>query len=68
MAFQVGTMPDEMAIRSMKLFADKVMPVVRREIDQYLDKLYPNRNQSDIAAACSLPQQLTDSIGKVPAQ
>ena len=48
MAFQFGTMPHEMATRNMTLFAEKVMPVVRREIDQYLDDLYPNRTQSDV--------------------
>jgi len=26
----------------MTLFAEKVMPVVRQEIDGYLDDLYPN--------------------------
>jgi alkanesulfonate monooxygenase SsuD/methylene tetrahydromethanopterin reductase-like flavin-dependent oxidoreductase (luciferase family) len=51
MGFQFGTMPHEMASRSMTLFAEKVMPVVREEIDTYLDDLYPNRTQSDIRIA-----------------
>ncbi len=53
MAFQMGTMPHELATRNMRLFAEKVMPVVRNEIDQYLDKLYPNRTQSHLRATAT---------------
>ena len=49
MAFQWGTMPHDMVTRSMRMFADQVMPIVRREIDGYLDDRYPNRTQSDAA-------------------
>ena len=49
MAFQWGTMPHEMVTRSMKMFAEKVMPIVRREMDEYLDHRYPNRTQSEMA-------------------
>jgi len=49
MAFQWGTMPQEMVTRSMRLFAEEVMPIVRAEMDEYLDRLYPDRTQSDMA-------------------
>lgn len=49
MAFQWGTMPHEMVTRSMKMFAEQVMPIVRREMDEYLDHRYPNRTQSEMA-------------------
>lgn len=51
MGFQLGTMPHELATKAMTRFAREVMPVVRREIDAYLDDLYPNRTQSEISAA-----------------
>ncbi len=51
MAFQFGSMPHEMATRSMRSFAEKVMPVVRREIDDYLDDLYPHRTRPDATTA-----------------
>jgi len=31
------------------MFAEEVMPRVRAELDQYLDELYPDRTQSDMA-------------------
>ena len=48
-AFQWGTMPQDMVTRSMRLFAEEVMPIVRAELDEYLDGLYPDRTQSDMA-------------------
>ncbi len=48
-AFQFGTMPDSMARESMARFAADVMPIVRCEMDTYLDELYPNRTQSAYA-------------------
>ena len=47
MAFQWGTMPQEMVMRSLRMFADEVMPIVRLEMDGYLDDLYPDRTQSE---------------------
>jgi hypothetical protein len=49
MAFQWGTMPQEMVMRSLRMFADEVMPIVRLEMDGYLDDLYPDRTQSEAA-------------------
>ena len=48
MAFQWGSMPHETVTRSMRMFAEQVMPIVRREADAYLDDLYPNRTQSQL--------------------
>jgi len=31
------------------LFAEEVMPIVRAELDEYLDRLYPDRTQSEMA-------------------
>ena len=49
MAFQWGTMPHDMVTRSMQMFGEQVMPIVRAELDQYLDELYPERTQSEMA-------------------
>jgi alkanesulfonate monooxygenase SsuD/methylene tetrahydromethanopterin reductase-like flavin-dependent oxidoreductase (luciferase family) len=49
MAFQWGTMPHDMVTRSMRMFAEQVMPIVRAELDAYLDDLYPQRTQSAMA-------------------
>jgi alkanesulfonate monooxygenase SsuD/methylene tetrahydromethanopterin reductase-like flavin-dependent oxidoreductase (luciferase family) len=46
-AFQWGSMPQDMVLHSMRLFAEEVMPLVREELDTYLDELYPNRTQSE---------------------
>ena len=48
-SFQWGTMPHEVALKSMKRFAEEVIPIVRRELDDYLDELYPNRTQNNVA-------------------
>ena len=50
-SFQWGNMPDEVARRSMALFAEKVMPIVREEVDTFLDDLYPNRTRPDAPLA-----------------
>jgi hypothetical protein len=49
MAFQWGSMPHDMVARSMQMFGEQVMPIVRAELDQYLDELYPERTQSEMA-------------------
>ena len=53
MAFQWGDMPHEMVTNSMQRFADEVMPIVRAEMDEYLDGLYPNRTQSSFAVGAA---------------
>jgi hypothetical protein len=50
MAFQWGSMPHDMVSRSMTMFAEEVMPRVRAEMDRYLDELYPDRTQSELAS------------------
>jgi len=52
-SFQFGKVPHDMATRSMQLFADEVMPVVRRELDTYLDDLYPSRTQASTTVGAS---------------
>ena len=47
MSFAWGTMPHEVVMRSMKRFAEEVMPIVRQEMDTFLDDLYPARTQSN---------------------
>jgi hypothetical protein len=42
-------MPHDMVARSMQMFGEQVMPIVRAELDQYLDELYPERTQSEMA-------------------
>ncbi len=44
-AFQWGSMPQEMVLRSMRRFAEDVMPRVRAEVGGMLDELYPNRSK-----------------------
>jgi len=44
-AFQWGTMPHDLVTTSMRRFAEEVMPIVRKEMDDYLDDLYPNRTR-----------------------
>lgn len=34
--FQIGSMPHELALKSMNLFATEVMPQVRAEVDRSL--------------------------------
>jgi hypothetical protein len=36
--FQIGSMPHELALKSMNLFATEVMPQVRAEIDRSLTR------------------------------
>jgi alkanesulfonate monooxygenase SsuD/methylene tetrahydromethanopterin reductase-like flavin-dependent oxidoreductase (luciferase family) len=36
--FQIGSMPHDLALKSMNLFATEVMPQVRAEVDQNLFK------------------------------
>ena len=50
MAFQWGSMPHDMVSRSMTMFAEEVMPRVRAEMDRYLDELYPDQTQSELAS------------------
>lgn len=51
-SFQWGNMPANVSKRSMKLFAEEVMPIVRAEADTFLDDHYPGRTKpaSEVAA------------------
>ncbi len=44
-SFQWGNMPADVCKRSMRLFAEEVMPIVRDEADRFLDDLYPQRTR-----------------------
>ena len=56
MAFQWGAMPHSMVTRSMKMFAEQVMPIVRHDLDNYLDDLYPHRSHSPVATGLVAPK------------
>jgi alkanesulfonate monooxygenase SsuD/methylene tetrahydromethanopterin reductase-like flavin-dependent oxidoreductase (luciferase family) len=49
--FQLGNMPDHLARKSMKLFAEKVAPILRHDsLRQFTDE-YPGANVEQAAVA-----------------
>ena len=49
--FQLGNMPNHLARKSMKLFAEKVAPALRRDSLAYFDNEYPGVNVGPSAEA-----------------
>jgi alkanesulfonate monooxygenase SsuD/methylene tetrahydromethanopterin reductase-like flavin-dependent oxidoreductase (luciferase family) len=49
--FQLGNMPNHLARKSMKLFAEKVAPALRHNSFAYFDKEYPGVNVEQSAEA-----------------
>jgi len=49
--FQLGNMPDHLARKSMKLFAEKVAPILRHDSSIQFGKEYPGINFEQSAQA-----------------